>query len=117
MLPWYERKAPFEKLEKDLPPEKINHLIDYHLGVIIENYRQLWIEVNRMVRALHKENPNWSLDKIITTIWIYHEDRGYYISFNKPEIKKYLDTENKELFGIYKKDKPIQDMKSFEDMR
>jgi hypothetical protein len=117
MLPWYEHKTPYEKLEKDLPSEKINHLIEYHLGVIIDNYRQLWIEINRMIRKLHKENPNWKLSRIIYSIYESNEGTENYIPFNPKEIKKHLDTENKELFRIFKKDKPIQDMKSIEDMR
>ena len=117
MLPWYERKTTSENLAPDLPSDKIDHLIDWHLGVIIDNYRQLWIEINRMIRKLHEENPEWELDKIINTIFAHHEERAEYIPFNKVVIKKHLDTENKELFGIYKKYKPILDMKSIEDMR
>lgn len=120
MLPWYERKSPSKKLQQkiiNLPSEKIAKIIDYHLGAIIENYRHLWIEVNRMVRKLQDENPNWKLSRIIYSIYETNKDTENYIPFNPIEIKKHLDTKNKELFGIFKKDKPIQDMKSIEDLR
>ncbi|MGI9012603.1 MAG: hypothetical protein ACR2F1_15645 [Nitrososphaeraceae archaeon] len=119
MLQWYERKNTIEELEQetDLPSKKIAGLVGWHLEMIIEEYRKLWIEINRMVRKLHKEYPEWKLDRIIYAIYESHEETKNYISFNPTEIKKHLDTKNKELFRIFKKDKPIQDMKSIEDMR
>ncbi len=119
MLPWYEQIFESEQLEQeiDLPSEKIYGIINWHLEIIIDEYRKLWIEINRMVRKLHKEYPEWKLDRIIYAIYESHEETKNYIPFNPTEIKKHLDTKNKELFMIFKKDKPIQDMKSIEDMR
>jgi len=117
MSTYAEEQIPKENLAPDLQSDRIDHLIDRHLEVIIDNYKQLWIEVNRMIRKVREENPEWQLDKIISIISAYHEEQAEYIPFNKVVIKKHLDTENKGLFGIFKKDKPIQDMKSIEDMR
>jgi hypothetical protein len=56
-----------------------------------------------MIRKLYKENLNWKLSRIIYAIYESQDGTENYIPFNPTEIKKHLDTENKELFGIFKK--------------
>jgi hypothetical protein len=110
-IPWYERKTRAEQIEKesynDSSSDKIRNSVDFYKNTLVEFYRKFWIEINREVRALHRENSKWNINKIVYTIYASHEDTKNYFPFSEGIIKKHLDIENKELFGIYEKDIPL----------